>query len=62
MFNTDKNVRSLDAIGVGYTLNFKSFDLKATYAHGFGGESTPMSEAEFSTCKEKFLVQGMVRF
>ena len=62
IINTDKNERSLDAIGVGYTMNLKAFDLKATYAHGFGGESTPVSEAEFSTCKDKFLVQGMVRF
>ncbi len=62
MINSDKNERSLDAIGLGYTMNFKAFDLKASYAHGFGGESTPVSEAEFSTCKDKFLVQGMVRF
>ena len=62
IINSDKNERSLDAIGLGYTMNFKAFDLKASYAHGFGGESTPVSEVEFSTCKDKFLVQGMVRF
>ncbi len=59
---TPKNTRSLDALGIGYALNYKNFDLKATYAHGFGGESTPVSEAEFSTCKDKFLIQGMMRF
>lgn len=62
IINSDKNERSLDAIGLGYTMNFKSFDLKASYAHGFGGESTPTSEAEFSTNKDKFLIQGMMRF
>lgn len=62
IINSDKNERSLDAIGLGYTMNFKSFDLKASYAHGFGGESKPVSESEFSTNKDKFLVQGIVRF
>lgn len=62
IFNTDKNTRTINAVGLGYTLNFKSFDIKATYAHGFGSESTPTSEAEFSTSKNKFLVQGLVRF
>ena len=62
VFNTEKNVKSLDALGIGYTLNYKNFDLKASYAHAFGADSTPTSEAEFSTCKEKFLIQGMMRF
>ena len=62
LFNADKNVKSLDALGIGYTLNYKNFDLKASYAHAFGADSTPTSEAEFSTCKEKFLIQGMMRF
>ncbi len=62
LFNNEVNVRSLDALGIGYALNYKNFDLKASWAHGFGGESTPLSEAEFSTCKDKFLIQGMMRF
>ena len=61
-FNTEKNTRILNAVGLGYTLNYKLFDLKATYAYGFGGEATPTTEAEFSTNKSKFLVQGMMRF
>lgn len=62
VFNTEDNTRNLNAVGVGYTLNYQAFDLKATYAHGFGGESTPTTEAEFSTSKNKFLIQGMMRF
>ena len=47
---------------MGYNLNYKNFDLKTTFAHGFGGSSTPVSEAEFSTNKNKLLVQAMIRF
>lgn len=64
VFNTEDNTRKLNAVGVGYALNYKNFDLKATYAHGFGSkdEKTPVSESEFSTNRNKLLVQGMVRF
>ncbi len=62
IFNTEDNDRVLNAVGVGYAMNYKSFDLKATFAHGFGGESTPTTEAEISTSTNKFLVQGMYRF
>lgn len=62
IFNTEDNTRNLNAAGIGYTLNYKAFDLKASFAHGFGGESIPTSEAEFTTSKNKFLVQGMMRF
>ena len=61
-FNSDDNIRTLNAVGVGYTLNYSSFNLKATYAHGFGDESTPTTEAEFTTSKNKFLIQGMMWF
>lgn len=61
-FNTEKNDRTINALGVGYSMNFKNFDLKTSYARGFGGESTPTSEAEFSTNKSKLLAQLMVRF
>ena len=61
-FNAEDNIRNLNAIGVGYALSYQNFDLKATLAHGFGSESTPTTEAEFSTNKNKFLVQGMMRF
>lgn len=61
-FNTEDNIRNLNALGVGYSLNFQNFDLKATLAHGFGSESTPTTEANFSTNKNKFLIQGMMRF
>ncbi|MBV5320356.1 MAG: hypothetical protein JZU62_01605 [Sulfuricurvum sp.] len=62
IFNTEDNIRNLNALGVGYSLNFQNFDLKATLAHGFGSESTPTTEADISTNKNKFLVQGMMRF
>ena len=62
IFNTEENEREINAYGIGYTLAYKAFDLKATYARGFGNDATPRSEAEFSTDKNKFLFQGMVRF
>lgn len=61
-FNTDDNTRILNAVGIGYSFNYQNFDLKATLAHGFGGESTSTTEAEFTTSKNKFLIQGMMRF
>lgn len=62
IFNTDDNSRTLNALGIGYALNYGLFDLRATFAHGFGSDSTPESEAEFTTSKNKFLIQGMMRF
>lgn len=59
---TDKNTRTLNTVGIGYAMNYKSFDLKATFAHGFGGESTPTTEADISTSTNKFLLQGIYRF
>lgn len=61
-FNTEDNVRILNAIGLGYTLNYKAFDLKATFAHGFGNEATPTTEANFTTSTNKVLIQMMMRF
>ncbi|MFA6144984.1 MAG: ShlB/FhaC/HecB family hemolysin secretion/activation protein [Sulfurimonas sp.] len=61
-FNSENNIRNLNALGVGYSLNFQNFDLKATFAHGLGNESVPTTEADISTNKNKFLVQGMMRF
>lgn len=62
VYNSEDNIRTLNAIGVGYALNFQNFDLKATLAHGFGSDSVPTTEADFSTNKSKFLIQGMMRF
>lgn len=61
-FNTEDNIRSLNAFGLGYNIYYKNFDCKATFAHGFGSSSTPLSEAEFSTNKNKLLIQAMMRF
>ena len=61
-FNSEDNQRNLSAVGLGYDLNYKSLDFKTTFAHGFGGESTPTSEAEFSTNKNKILAQAIMRF
>jgi hemolysin activation/secretion protein len=61
-FNTDDNIRNLNAVGIGYSMNYQNFDLKATLAHGFGGERKPQSEAEFSTNANKLLIQAMMRF
>lgn len=61
-FNDEDNKRNLNAIGLGYDINYKNIDFKTTFAHGFGGESTPKSESEFSTNKNKVLAQGIFRF
>ena len=61
-FNSEDNKRNLNAIGLGYDLNYKNFDLKTTFAHGFGTESTPVSESEFSINKNKILAQAIMRF
>ncbi|MDP3291831.1 MAG: ShlB/FhaC/HecB family hemolysin secretion/activation protein, partial [Sulfuricurvum sp.] len=62
LFNNDDNTRTLNAIGLGYSLNYQNFDLKATLAHGFADERKPTTEAEFHTNSNKFLIQGMMRF
>lgn len=61
-FNAEDNIRTLNAIGLGYGMNYQNFDLKATLAHGFGEERTPTTEAEFHTHSNKLLIQGMMRF
>ncbi|MDD2368380.1 MAG: ShlB/FhaC/HecB family hemolysin secretion/activation protein [Sulfuricurvum sp.] len=61
-FNTETNERILNAIGVGYSMNYHNFDLKATFAHGFGPSATPTIESDFSTSLNKFLIQGMMWF
>jgi hemolysin activation/secretion protein len=61
-FNAERNDRVINAVGIGYSINYRNFDLKATFAHGFGPDATPMTESEFSTSKNKFLIQGIVRF
>lgn len=62
IFNNEDNIRNLNALGIGYTINYKIFSLKTTFAHGFGGENTPTSEAEISISTNKFLLQGMMVF
>lgn len=61
-FNEEKNTRTLNAVGLGYAFNYKSFDLKATYGFGFGSEKDPTVEREFSTKANKFLFQAIWRF
>lgn len=61
-FNSEDNQRILNEIGLGYDLNYKNLDFKTTFAHGFGSESTPVSESEFSTNKNKILAQAIMRF
>lgn len=61
-FNSEDNQRTLNALGLGYDLNYKNLDFRTTFAHGFGGESTPVSESEFTTNKNKILAQAIMRF
>jgi hemolysin activation/secretion protein len=61
-FNSEDNTRKLHAVGLGYQANYKNMQFKTTFAHGFGSESTPTSEAEFSTSKNKLLAQVIMSF
>lgn len=53
--------RLLSAGGVGYTLSFKDFSLKASYAHGFGADKTPTGDGDDTNLNRAF-VQAMMRF
>jgi hemolysin activation/secretion protein len=53
--------RTLNAVGVGYTLGYKDFSLKASYAHGFGSDKTPTGDGDDTNLNRAF-VQAMVRF
>lgn len=61
-FNDEKNDRTINDVGIGYDLNYKNFSFRTTYAYGFGKDSTPQTEAEFSTNKSKILAQAFYRF
>lgn len=61
-FNSEDNSRTLNSVGVGYGLSYKNFSLKSSIAYGFGKDSLPESEAEFSTSKVKFLIKGIYQF
>ncbi|WP_170175822.1 ShlB/FhaC/HecB family hemolysin secretion/activation protein [Sulfurimonas crateris] len=47
------NTRRLSDIGVSYNASYKSLNFKASYAHGFGSEATPVSQES----RNKFLAQ-----
>lgn len=47
------NTRRLSDIGLSYNASFENFHFKTSYAHGFGNDSTPVSEES----KNKFLAQ-----
>jgi hemolysin activation/secretion protein len=57
VFNDEQNTRTLNAVGLGYNMNYSDLYFKASFAHGFGSDSSPLSESEFSTSKNKFLMQ-----
>ncbi len=57
VFNDEQNTRTLNAVGLGYNMNYSDLYFKASFAHGFGSDSSPKSESEFSTSKNKFLMQ-----
>lgn len=58
----EDNQRILNAIGIGYFVSYKNFDAKVSFAHGFGGESTPISEAKYSTSRNKLLAEVLMNF
>jgi len=47
------NTRRLSDIGLSYNASFENIHFKTSYAHGFGNDSTPVSEES----KNKFLAQ-----
>jgi len=57
----EPEARLLSAAGIGYSLSFKNSSLKASYAHGFGGEKTPTGDGKDTNLNRAF-VQMMVRF
>lgn len=58
---TSLNERTLNSVGVGYNMNYKNFTLKASYAHGFGKDRTPVSEGD-DTNLNRFFFLGMAKF
>lgn len=62
IFNNETNTRKLNAIGVGYEASYKDIDFKTSLAHGFGSDSTPTSESEFTTNRNKLLAQMVMKF
>lgn len=56
------NKRELYDIGFAYGFVFQNLNFNITFAHGFGEESLPTSESEFSTNRTKVLTQILARF
>ena len=57
----EQESRLLSAGGVGYSLAYKDFSLKASYAHGFGADKTPTGDGTDTNLNRAF-VQAMMRF
>lgn len=54
----DDNTRRLNDIGLSYMAVYKDINLKASYAHGFGSEATPVS----GVSRDKVLAQLFIVF
>jgi hemolysin activation/secretion protein len=54
----EDNTRRLNDVGISYTFSYKDINLKATYAHGFGSEATPVS----GVSRDKLLAQLFMVF
>lgn len=59
---TEKNTRTLNAIGIGWNGAYEALEIKVSLAHGFGGERTPTAESQTDTNVNKLLAQGIYRF
>ena len=57
----EQESRFLSAGGIGYSLAYKDFSLKASYAHGFGADKTPTGDGSDTNLNRAF-VQAMMRF
>lgn len=57
------NYRALNAVGVGYRFEVNDkFDFDATFARGFGGDSSPQVQREFSKSKNKLSFKATLKF
>jgi hemolysin activation/secretion protein len=57
----NSEARLLSDAGIGYNLSYKDVSIKASYAHGFGGEKTPTGDGSNTNLNRAF-IQAMMRF
>lgn len=57
------NYRAINAAGIGYRFELnEKLDIDATFARGFGSNSAPQVQSEFSKSKNRFFIKATVKF